>query len=447
MTTKVLPVISSPQQQISNSSLLQSQLSAITPAELSNASSPATTTPSTPTAPSRASSTAGSTLYEGTKSYWRTRTNVDFSIIEHPLLATIEVISYNSDIGIEAPRLYINMPLLYSKISKDEVDTKVDLKKEEYVRQRKRVPYEELQQAITKELAVAYITLRMQVAPTNESSSGKKFEMQLIPMSGDTTVTDVITVTTSAPSAPSLEDNDNDDNNNCNTEQIITTTTSEVQRIDILMKTMPEGLEPKFIPRRRKTNISDFHNTLNALRTDSASLSHAMNKAQKASGLMAASITGFQANLSRLRVTFDPESMSMAKQRWMRAGRKVILQITVTKVRTRLERYSLSALPSESISSSGAALKKQLGISSSSMRPSQSTVKLPSLAPILSPRNLEKSNSTAAIATIGGGMSEGKSSANTTNGKNKISNATTANASSGGTEKLVAVKKPKARAQ
>ena len=257
-------------------------------------------------------------------------------------------------------RIYINGPLLYTKLSNSEIEEKIERKKEEFVRQRKKVPTEQLTKTYTREAAANYITSRLQVFtdPANPSS----FHMTLTPMAGDITVEWV------------------KDSFVKNEEGIEQTCQTTINILDIEIKSVPETLEPLFIMRRRKTTAADFENTLGALRADAASLNSAMNKAQRAAGLMVSSVDGFKHMIKHQRHSIDPENFSIAKNRWLRAGRKVILQNFVKNVRARLERNSLSSLPSESISKSGAALKSQLGLT---LPPSlRSTSTLPSLVPI-----------------------------------------------------------------
>ncbi len=73
-------------------------------------------------------------LFDGAKSFWKTRTNLDILIVEHSKQMCIELIAFNSVLQVEAPRIYLSSLLLFSKIDQNEVKEKLTEKKE---RQRK----------------------------------------------------------------------------------------------------------------------------------------------------------------------------------------------------------------------------------------------------------------------------------------------------------------------
>ena len=64
-------------------------------------------------------------IFDGTKFFWRTRTNLDVCIIEHNKYDIYEVIIYEPSCDIETPRIYLNGKVLRSKVEKYEVDSKL----------------------------------------------------------------------------------------------------------------------------------------------------------------------------------------------------------------------------------------------------------------------------------------------------------------------------------
>ena len=76
-------------------------------------------------------------IYEGTKSLWKTRTNIEIFISEHVSLKIWEIVCYNSTIGIESERIYIDSVLLASKIDPNELAEKMGARKETFARQKK----------------------------------------------------------------------------------------------------------------------------------------------------------------------------------------------------------------------------------------------------------------------------------------------------------------------
>jgi len=300
---------------------------------------------------SKVSSSAGACLYEGSKNFWRTRTNVEVRIIEHPVCHILEIITFNIDTEQEGNRIYINSPLLYSKLSEQDIEAKVSSKIEELSRQRKKANKDECFQQIQREMISAYVISRLTLPSTTPGS----FIVSLTPMTGDVTISETMTVP---------------QNNDPETPLLL-----EFERIDVQVMSPPSSLEPVYIQRRRKTTSADFAITLGALKEDAKKLNNACSKAQKAAGLMMSSVQGFQHEMSRKRFSFDPEHMSVAKLRWLKAGRKVILQNTVDKVKKRLERYSLNDIPTRPLADTNVKLN--------GLTPSKSTTKLPT---IVSPR-------------------------------------------------------------
>jgi hypothetical protein len=48
-------------------------------------------------------------LFEGTKTYWKTKNSVNLTIVEHHGHDVIEVVAYESAMDVEAPRLYLEV--------------------------------------------------------------------------------------------------------------------------------------------------------------------------------------------------------------------------------------------------------------------------------------------------------------------------------------------------
>ena len=283
------------------------------------------------------------TIYDGGKNFWRQKVNIDFKIVYHEPFDCLELISFNSDKCIESVRTYISNSGLEKKFPNEDIDAKVNTKREELLKSRKRESNEVIKKSILKEMIVNYIITR-----TNITGD---FEVKLLPCTGDTPVIDTIV----SLNADGVE------------------TTKEEQRLDIVFQAKPKGLKPFYIPRRRKTTAAEFHQTARSLRVDAARLNEACDRAHRAAGLAVASVDGFKGSR---RLTFDPSKMSIAKFRWMQACHRVVLINFADAVRKRLERHSMGSLPNSNPT-----------LSPSTLRPSISIADLrSSLPPILSPR-------------------------------------------------------------
>merc|ERR1712100_179925 len=86
-----------------------------------------------------------------------------------------------------------------------------------------------------------------------------------------------------------------------------------------------------------------FRQTLEDLKRDSRKLSLANSKAARKAGLAKSAVSAFTGCMSRY--TYDPEKMSAAKIRFLKAGRKIIV-LKITALLERLERASMSEIPS-----------------------------------------------------------------------------------------------------
>jgi len=332
-------------------------------------------------------------LYVGQKNFWRARQNVDLQIVEHTAARVIEVIAYSSDFNMESPRIYIDVKKLHGKLDSAEIDEKVNARREDLARQRKRVPAEELKAVVVSEQVVAFILSRLQIvmfdkekletAPDAQHTGGGEEEPPTTTATATATGDEVALSSTRTDSHQPFQPEDHSLFN-----VVLQAATGDVTyhgKLDMVLNRAPEGIAEIVIPRRKKTSMQDFHKEMRALRADHAQLNHACANAQRKAGLAVQSTDAFKGML-RNRHSLDESHFTVAQKRWMWACHKVILQNYVASVHRRLERYSLSALPSESITKEGQDLKDKLralsggGAGARGIRGSQSSLKLPSLA-------------------------------------------------------------------
>lgn len=126
---------------------------------------------------------SGLEIFKGSKNFWRIRANVDFNIIEHTISGCIEVISFNPALYVEAPRLFLSIEKLSSKIEEERIDDMISKRREEMTRKRQeRVPTEELRRKVIRDLCAEYILARMQVS-VHETSQA--FGATFVPFTSD----------------------------------------------------------------------------------------------------------------------------------------------------------------------------------------------------------------------------------------------------------------------
>jgi hypothetical protein len=58
-------------------------------------------------------------LFEGTKTFWKTKNSISLTVIEHRLHDVLEVVAYEPIIQVEAPRLYLDIECVVSLLDLD----------------------------------------------------------------------------------------------------------------------------------------------------------------------------------------------------------------------------------------------------------------------------------------------------------------------------------------
>jgi len=250
------------------------------------------------------------TLYAGSKHFWKNRCHVDFNVMWHKKpYNVIEIAAFNVDKHLECPRIFCDTEKLFEMVNKDEVEAKVRAKQEEMMRQRKpRMLSEELAKTIVAQMAMHVLIQRALVIADENLPDGIEFLIEITAQTGDKVGPD-----------GKLE----------------------------CITTAPEDFIETDLKRRKKATTKEFKQTLASFKKDSQKLTADCNKAARKAGLAKSAVAAF-ASCTR-RYTYDSETMSAAKIRWLKAGRKIIILNTVRKITdqlNRLERKSMGELPS-----------------------------------------------------------------------------------------------------
>lgn len=56
-------------------------------------------------------------IFQGVKFFWKTRNTVDVTLVDHSLENITEIVVYDPSIDREAPRIYLDSQVLYSKLN------------------------------------------------------------------------------------------------------------------------------------------------------------------------------------------------------------------------------------------------------------------------------------------------------------------------------------------
>ena len=108
-------------------------------------------------------------IYEGTKNFWRQRLSADIYIIKHKILQILEIVYFLPHLSVEVPRVYISLQALVAILDVRDIKDKFNIRKETFIRQRKEVDKNYILEKVTEDLAVAYLTSKIELPSVNES--------------------------------------------------------------------------------------------------------------------------------------------------------------------------------------------------------------------------------------------------------------------------------------
>ena len=130
-------------------------------------------------------------IFDGSKSFWKTRSNLDILVALHKKQMCLELVAYNAEIGVEAPRLYMSSMVLAAKVDPESEDfqQKLSAKKEVFNRQKKAYSLPDLTKEVYNDAMLHMILQRLSVVAEGVDLT-TELKVTLIPATGDTTVPD-----------------------------------------------------------------------------------------------------------------------------------------------------------------------------------------------------------------------------------------------------------------
>lgn len=102
-------------------------------------------------------------LYEGCRTYWKVRANLDVTIVEHHEHQVIEVIAFDPQCQSETPRLYVDSALADRSLNMTTFYAKLQEEKEKLIRQRSSFNEQDLSEQIALEMKKDFLLSRLQV--------------------------------------------------------------------------------------------------------------------------------------------------------------------------------------------------------------------------------------------------------------------------------------------
>lgn len=231
---------------------------------------------------------------------------MELFIAHHNKANCMELVCYNTKLGVESARIYVDSKLLSTKLDEDEIDRLLRQKKEVFLRQKRSMNAIELRKEVVDELSVSYVLTRVVVRP------GSNFEVDLRILSSDT-----IKVREEDPEAEGETD-----------------TFGCQNQLDILYESMPETITPIKIVYEDTASAADFQNVLCKLRREASQLTLETTYAEMA----VTSIDKIKQVMSeKWQVELElKRSYSEPRRRWVSAINRVLIQNYIGKVKVRI---------------------------------------------------------------------------------------------------------------
>jgi hypothetical protein len=228
-------------------------------------------------------------MYSGSKFFWRTNDTVDIHIYYHTLSGTYEVISFDVNRHKEFNRVYLNNYPILTNLEEaviKEVSAKLKAS-DQKDKGRFTSNVAEVDKAAMLDEARRYLTQSFILERLKLDVSGNTKSVSFVQLSKDT----------SDPSQP------------------------------VLLAERPSVLVPVSVARRRRTTTEDVNTAFADFKETQKQLQDATSRAEKMSGLINQSISGFKNVLARRRSTmkFGSSETKWAKL-WRWAIRRIMLQ-------------------------------------------------------------------------------------------------------------------------
>mmetsp|Transcript_2110 Transcript_2110/g.5000 ORF Transcript_2110/g.5000 Transcript_2110/m.5000 type:complete len:454 (+) Transcript_2110:95-1456(+) len=232
-------------------------------------------------------------LMDGSQSYWRTRSNLDILIVSHPAQLCIELIAYNAEIGVEAPRIYICSVLLAAKIKPDTFKENISSKKEVLKRQNKKYNTADLIKQAFNELMVNYIMQRLILVDSME------VRVALSPIPEDV-----------------------------------------CDACDVVICDMPANFHPVKVTYTKMASGAEVLRAQHVLNAEREQLQHAMRLAE----LSSMASDNFKLMIEEKRkLAKAMKCLSPARLRWIKAINQVLIRNYIEAVKTRLLKSNISS--------------------------------------------------------------------------------------------------------
>jgi hypothetical protein len=114
-------------------------------------------------------------LHKGSKTFWKTRTNLDVVIVHHLKHDCLELIAYNSPTESEAPRLYLKYSEVLVKLNLRDINEQLSREKALLMHSYSDYNENDLLRTITNKAVVNYVLSRINMEGGLPDNSSKIF--------------------------------------------------------------------------------------------------------------------------------------------------------------------------------------------------------------------------------------------------------------------------------
>lgn len=126
-------------------------------------------------------------VFDGSITLWRSGTNLDVVLVLFEKLQCIELVVFNPSKNLEAPRVYIDVPTLGRHLPREEMQKKVEERKELFVRRHKEYVASVIEKEVEMTIMSNYIVSRIALKDTDPA---EPFQISLQAHFGDTITTE-----------------------------------------------------------------------------------------------------------------------------------------------------------------------------------------------------------------------------------------------------------------
>jgi hypothetical protein len=215
--------------------------------------------------------------YSGSKFFWKIKCNVDINIVIHVPHNCYEIIIYNIEDQIELSRLYLDSLKVKSLVGTDDIQHCVNVKKENYYRQKKILTDQVLFQEAFRDLICNIIVGR---ATVTEIDGTKTYNLP-----------------------------------------------SDATHCVLLEK--PRNVEPFKYKRQAKVTLADFESSMDQFKEETLKLKGASYLASRSAGLSKLAINAFKSTVS----VKASDHVNATRKRWIKAINQILVKNYLAKVK------------------------------------------------------------------------------------------------------------------